>query len=268
MGGQIKVQAAKGKGSKFWFVLPNVPMRNAAGNNEVLNINDASQMFTDNVFKNSKITDRDSVNNEGQSNHHRIGGTNGGNNPYVDESYESKDLEFEDNFYESDGGGVGGCGLQDYQGIPAGLAMTSHMMNENILLNFFPNHMHDNSIIVGGGTVSGGGHPNGGGIGGGGDEENKGNQDGNGDFFDAVGTKRGFRVPSQQLNNENSKTFSNTLTTSQLPSMIERPPTHQPSYLQEVKEESKEMQLSGRNEAANNNNMMGGNSYTSHLPNQ
>lgn len=29
-------------------------------------------------------------------------------------------------------------------GIPAGLAMTSHMMNENILISFFPNHQIEN----------------------------------------------------------------------------------------------------------------------------
>ncbi len=29
-------------------------------------------------------------------------------------------------------------------GIPAGLALTSHMINENILISFFPNHQYDN----------------------------------------------------------------------------------------------------------------------------
>ena len=82
-------------------------------------------MLTDNQLKNSKATATE--NGSG-------GGTlaNGENSlnqrAMYDESYDSKDLELEGQ-YESD---------EDMQGIPAGLAMTSHMMNENILLSFFP----------------------------------------------------------------------------------------------------------------------------------
>ena len=56
------------------------------------------------------------------------------NRVFNEESYESKDiskdLELED-IYESEEGLLG---------IPAGIALTSHMMNDNILISFFPNH--------------------------------------------------------------------------------------------------------------------------------
>jgi len=50
--------------------------------------------------------------------------------PFNEDSYESKDIDIED-IYESETGQLG---------IPANLALTSHMLNDNILISFFPNH--------------------------------------------------------------------------------------------------------------------------------
>jgi hypothetical protein len=132
MGGQIKVHAVKDKGSKFWFVLPITPVR-INGGNDILNIAaDASGMMVDNQFKNSKATENGST---GQQN----GDTSYNQKMmYHEESYESKDLDVDD-IYESD---------ENQQGIPANLAMTSHMMNENILLSFFPPQLHENPLIA------------------------------------------------------------------------------------------------------------------------
>jgi|LauGreDrversion4_2_1035121.scaffolds.fasta_scaffold533506_1 hypothetical protein len=83
------------------------------------------------IFKNSKMTDYElnSAHNQ-HDNHSGIRHIN-------EESYESKDFEVE-NFYESESGPVG---------IPAGIAMTSHMMNDNILLSFFPVKRMENNMI-------------------------------------------------------------------------------------------------------------------------
>lgn len=91
-----------------------------------------------------------------------------------DESYESKDLELED-IYESDEGGN-----ENKLGIPANLAMTSHQMNENILLSFFPNiHEQQQQQQMLGGI----------------DEEVK-----NADFFDVInGMSRNNQTTEQNL---------------------------------------------------------------------
>ena len=75
----------------------------------------------ENVQRGSRVTDSQK---DGSAN----------NRLFNEESYESKDiskdLELED-IYESEEGLLG---------IPAGIALTSHMMNDNILISFFPNH--------------------------------------------------------------------------------------------------------------------------------
>ena len=75
----------------------------------------------ENVQRGSRVTDSQK---EGSAN----------NRLFNEESYESKDIlkdiEMED-IYESEEGLLG---------IPAGIALTSHMMNDNILISFFPNH--------------------------------------------------------------------------------------------------------------------------------
>jgi hypothetical protein len=119
MGGIIKVNAVKDKGSKFWFILPIAPIRNS--HNEMRPIGESGVVTMENVMKGSKATDSQ---HEG-SNNHKL---------FNEESYESKDVEIED-IYESEEGLLG---------IPAGIALTSHMMNENILISFFPNHQYDN----------------------------------------------------------------------------------------------------------------------------
>lgn len=75
----------------------------------------------ENVQRGSPVTDSQK---EGSAN----------NRLFNEESYESKDIskdiEMED-IYESEEGLLG---------IPAEIALTSHMMNDNILISFFPNH--------------------------------------------------------------------------------------------------------------------------------
>jgi hypothetical protein len=88
-------------------------------------------MMEKEILKKSKITDYELI-----SAHNQIENLSGFK-LLNDESYESKDLELE-NFYESESGPVG---------IPAGIAMTSHMMNDNILLSFFPVKRMENNII-------------------------------------------------------------------------------------------------------------------------
>ena len=89
-----------------------------------------SQFLGEGTLKNSRVTEHVASGHLENSCHNRTHLDN------HDESYESKDLELED-IYESDQEGA------QQRGIPANLAMTSHQMNENIILSFFPAHAQE-----------------------------------------------------------------------------------------------------------------------------
>ena len=120
MGGVIKVNAIKDKGSKFWFILPITPFKNSL--NDIRPIGESVGLITmENVMRGSKVTDSQKDGSIQK-------------NVFNEESYESKDVEIED-IYESE---------EAMLGIPAGIALTSHMMNDNILISFFPAHNVEN----------------------------------------------------------------------------------------------------------------------------
>lgn len=131
MGGQIKVNSVKDKGSKFWFVLPVTRPQSSYRRTDTRQQVEAigtlgtagheSPLTENNVFKSSKGIN--ALNNEDQSPTNNFKGT-----PFNEESYESKDIEIED-IYESED-----CQM----GIPQGVAIQNHLINENILWSFFP----------------------------------------------------------------------------------------------------------------------------------
>ncbi|TNV86947.1 hypothetical protein FGO68_gene10164 [Halteria grandinella] len=202
MGGQIKVHAIKDKGSKFWFILPITPLgQKQQGADVSLGTGENSQLVGEGTLKNSRVTEAVA------SGHLEHSGHNRGHFDGHDESYESKDLELED-IYESDQEGA------QQRGIPANLAMTSHQMNENIILSFFPAHAKDSQL-------------------GGLDEETK-----NIDFFDMTykvsQNNRGSLGESQA---QNGKFLVPTFQDQRL--LLNQ-------QLGEVKEESKEFQMTPR----------------------
>ncbi len=140
MGGQIKVTSVKDKGSKFWFVLPvtkpvqrRIETRNEGSKT---NNNGTDSVFiTENMFKQSKATEGSIINENSPNNNSNLRQT-----PFNEESYESKEIELED-IYESEDGQLG---------IPAGVAISNHLFNENILWSFFPGKIMDGGDLSSG----------------------------------------------------------------------------------------------------------------------